>query len=519
MAAEAADAGEKIAVVVEFSCFFWAGPVSRTLARDLSTQADGADPRMISFRRHALSIPAVNKDGKPATIAFLINYLCENTMKDSRKELFVLDDHLYVLESHHPRAVPILGHIFISASPGSLRPGILALINDADWELEGEEAYEVQNGDNILFVSTLHGGALQVLRPYLWVPGTSTMHPPTLKPAVFPPGCGTDRTTLKLRRPPLSRFSAAVAVDPAPLLPPAPAQRGDATRASAVGLITLLQLHHNPMDTSFRLARRRRNETSREIFTPGPRCPATATTLLAACLVAASWRQLFTPRVPLAPWLGSPASGKPVKVACPAARHPELSRKTNSATPARSGSLLALRRANVDGRGGQGFASNYSLALRPRRWRIGLDQRVPYLYIDAAAPHKPSSLARSEGRKITGPSLLRTLPPACGHLKTEAVKKEGVRHGDPMQMGTVASRACDPNGPDPLSTLSLSHTLFLSSMYAPYVLEGIKELTPLLEIRTSQMSKTSNIATVVPVENPLPTLTQRHDGRFITFFY
>lgn len=38
------------------------------------------------------------------------------------------------------------------------RPGILVLVNDADWELEGEEAYEIQPGDNILFVSTLHGG-------------------------------------------------------------------------------------------------------------------------------------------------------------------------------------------------------------------------------------------------------------------------------------------------------------------------------------------------------------------------
>ena len=38
------------------------------------------------------------------------------------------------------------------------RPGILVLINDADWELEGEEAYEIQPHDNILFVSTLHGG-------------------------------------------------------------------------------------------------------------------------------------------------------------------------------------------------------------------------------------------------------------------------------------------------------------------------------------------------------------------------
>ncbi|OBT73830.1 hypothetical protein VF21_06680 [Pseudogymnoascus sp. 05NY08] len=38
------------------------------------------------------------------------------------------------------------------------RPGILVLINDADWELEGGESYLLQPGDNILFVSTLHGG-------------------------------------------------------------------------------------------------------------------------------------------------------------------------------------------------------------------------------------------------------------------------------------------------------------------------------------------------------------------------
>lgn len=83
-------------------------------------------------RRHALSIPAIDKNNKPVTIAHLIEYLCENTMRDTRQELFVLE--------------------------GQIRPGILVLINDADWELEGEEAYEIQNGDNILFVSTLHGG-------------------------------------------------------------------------------------------------------------------------------------------------------------------------------------------------------------------------------------------------------------------------------------------------------------------------------------------------------------------------
>lgn len=38
------------------------------------------------------------------------------------------------------------------------RPGVLVLINDADWELEGEEKYELQPRDEIVFVSTLHGG-------------------------------------------------------------------------------------------------------------------------------------------------------------------------------------------------------------------------------------------------------------------------------------------------------------------------------------------------------------------------
>lgn len=41
---------------------------------------------------------------------------------------------------------------------GTVRPGILVLINEADWELEGEGDYVVQDGDEILFVSTLHGG-------------------------------------------------------------------------------------------------------------------------------------------------------------------------------------------------------------------------------------------------------------------------------------------------------------------------------------------------------------------------
>ncbi|RKP12708.1 hypothetical protein BJ684DRAFT_16834 [Piptocephalis cylindrospora] len=46
--------------------------------------------------------------------------------------------------------------LFVSGE--TVRPGILVLINDSDWEIEGQLDYEVQNGDVIVFISTLHGG-------------------------------------------------------------------------------------------------------------------------------------------------------------------------------------------------------------------------------------------------------------------------------------------------------------------------------------------------------------------------
>jgi len=83
-------------------------------------------------RKLKVSLPLKDQNGNLADIGYLVQYLCENVMKDQRKELFVLNN--------------------------AVRPGILVLINDADWELEGEEKYKIQQGDNILFVSTLHGG-------------------------------------------------------------------------------------------------------------------------------------------------------------------------------------------------------------------------------------------------------------------------------------------------------------------------------------------------------------------------
>ena len=40
----------------------------------------------------------------------------------------------------------------------TVRPGILVLVNDADWELLGQLDYKLEEGDTVVFISTLHGG-------------------------------------------------------------------------------------------------------------------------------------------------------------------------------------------------------------------------------------------------------------------------------------------------------------------------------------------------------------------------
>ncbi|KAL1662775.1 hypothetical protein EV121DRAFT_217174 [Schizophyllum commune] len=78
-----------------------------------------------------LTLPILGGTSAPADVEFLIDYLAKNLLKE-RVELFVEN--------------------------GSVRPGILVLINNTDWELEGEGEYVLQPNDEIVFISTLHGG-------------------------------------------------------------------------------------------------------------------------------------------------------------------------------------------------------------------------------------------------------------------------------------------------------------------------------------------------------------------------
>ena len=67
------------------------------------------------------------------TMKDLLNYISDNLItRQSDRSVFLVD--------------------------GSVRPGIITLINDADWELEGKLDYVLEEGDVISFTSTLHGG-------------------------------------------------------------------------------------------------------------------------------------------------------------------------------------------------------------------------------------------------------------------------------------------------------------------------------------------------------------------------
>ncbi|PKI85517.1 Urm1p [Malassezia vespertilionis] len=84
-------------------------------------------------KTHELTLPW--NEGKGGTkrpdVRALVDYIKQNLITE-REELFVEGDNV--------------------------RPGILVLINDSDWELEGEMDYVLQDKDHVVFISTLHGG-------------------------------------------------------------------------------------------------------------------------------------------------------------------------------------------------------------------------------------------------------------------------------------------------------------------------------------------------------------------------
>ncbi|XP_045879058.1 ubiquitin-related modifier 1 isoform X1 [Meles meles] len=93
-----------------------------------AVQIGGAELLFDGIKKHQVTLPGQEE---PWVIRDLLVWIKKNLLKE-RPELFIQGD--------------------------SVRPGILVLINDADWELLGELDYQLQDQDSILFISTLHGG-------------------------------------------------------------------------------------------------------------------------------------------------------------------------------------------------------------------------------------------------------------------------------------------------------------------------------------------------------------------------
>ncbi|XP_046734212.1 ubiquitin-related modifier 1 [Diprion similis] len=97
--------------------------------KDLSITVEfsGGAELLFEKKKNELNLPG----DKEWTLRLLLFWIRDNLLRD-RPELFLLGD--------------------------TVRPGILVLVNDEDWELLGQGEYKLKPRDTVLFISTLHGG-------------------------------------------------------------------------------------------------------------------------------------------------------------------------------------------------------------------------------------------------------------------------------------------------------------------------------------------------------------------------
>ncbi|KAL6871531.1 hypothetical protein ACP4OV_014360 [Aristida adscensionis] len=84
-----------------------------------------------STKVHKVDVGPMDAETKVMTMRGLLSWVKSNLIKE-RPEMFVKDD--------------------------SVRPGVLVLVNDCDWELSGGLDTELEEKDVVVFISTLHGG-------------------------------------------------------------------------------------------------------------------------------------------------------------------------------------------------------------------------------------------------------------------------------------------------------------------------------------------------------------------------
>ncbi len=61
------------------------------LNQSLTSISGGLELLFSNQRKHQLHLPSTDEYDQPVNLAFLVRFLCQNLMKDPRKELFVMD--------------------------------------------------------------------------------------------------------------------------------------------------------------------------------------------------------------------------------------------------------------------------------------------------------------------------------------------------------------------------------------------------------------------------------------------
>ncbi len=85
--------GSSITVIVEFLYVIkLLRAESARLLATLTCSSGGLDILFSKRKKHEITIPAKDESGMAVNIAFLIKYLCDNLMTDTRKDLFVQGD-------------------------------------------------------------------------------------------------------------------------------------------------------------------------------------------------------------------------------------------------------------------------------------------------------------------------------------------------------------------------------------------------------------------------------------------
>ena len=70
--------------------------VPKHIDADLSKKSGGLEMLFDNVTKHVISLSKDADNGDAPTVGYLVRYICDHLMKDSREELFVLDGAVYV---------------------------------------------------------------------------------------------------------------------------------------------------------------------------------------------------------------------------------------------------------------------------------------------------------------------------------------------------------------------------------------------------------------------------------------